>query len=571
GRRGLEQQHRVAQPRRADEAAARAQAVQDRGRTGDVARPQRACHRLGLRRQFRQEQAPQALHMAGVAVERFQRASLVPVPAALAEQAPQGLAQRGGGQRLGHHRIEAGGAQVFEHLRVVRRGVRQRRRVRIPGAQLRQQRRAVAVAELRVQQPQVECFAGGERLRLRASRGLGDPRGQGGRGRRQEGAAGRVVLDQQYAWRHRWLHAPRYAAPMSAWRLPTLALLSALAATVAAWPMPGRAQARVADASIARVVTAVATLEGVRVRLAWVPGADSGELSVHAARVDAPDLGYRYRDLAWRCPLQRLGDGWRCDGTVRSGNGAPLRLAVAFTGDDTDALLASGNRRLSLHRDAATPDDTRIDLLAVPATWAQALLAQAWEAGRLQDGTLDGSLLIRASEDRPLQVTGTLEVAGLALETPDASIAAQGIGGRVALDYRSRAGWSAFTVDGSLHGGELLMGNTYIALPETPVAIAVDAQREGSGGWEVPRFAWRDGEVLVAEGSAALGADATLQALQVDLHSNDIAPLRDRYLSGWLGLAGLGDMEMTGALDASLRIAGGALQEAVADLRDIGL
>ena len=358
---------------------------------------------------------------------------------------------------------------------------------------------------------------------------------------------------------------------MSAWRLPTLALLSALAAVVAAWPVPGRAQARVADASIARVVTAVATLEGVRVRLAWVPGADSGELSVHAARVDATDLGYRYRDLAWRCPLQRLGDGWRCDGTVRSGNGAPLRLAVAFTGDDTDALLASGNRRLSLHRDAATPDDTRIDLLAVPATWAQALLAQAWEAGRLQDGTLDGSLLIRASEDRPLQVTGTLEVAGLALETPDASIAAQGIGGRMALDYRSRAGWSAFTVDGALHGGELLMGNTYIALPETPVAIAVDAQREGSGGWEVPRFAWRDGEVLIAEGSASLGADATLQALQVDLHSNDIAPLRDRYLSGWLGLAGLGDMEMSGALDASLRIADGALQEAVADLRDIGL
>src|SRR5690606_22282496 len=383
GRRGLEQQHRVAQPRRADEAAARAQAVQDRGRTGDVARPQRACHRLGLRRQFRQEQAPQALNMAGVAVERFQRASLVPVAAALAEQAPQGLAQRGGGQRLGHHRIEASGAQVFEHLRVVRRGVCQRRRVRMAGAQLRQQGRAVAVAELRVQQPQVECFAGGERLRLRASRRLGDPRGQGGRGRRQEGAAGRIVLDQQYAWRHRWPQAPRYAALMSAWRLPTLALLSALAATVAAWPVPGRAQARVADASIARVVTAVATLEGVRVRLAWVPGADSGELSVHAARVDATDLGYRYRDLAWRCPLQRLGDGWRCDGTVRSGNGAPLRLTVAFTGDDTDALLASGNRRLSLHRDAATPDDTRIDLLAVPATWAQALLAQAWEAGRL--------------------------------------------------------------------------------------------------------------------------------------------------------------------------------------------
>src|SRR5690606_42069808 len=125
------------------------------------------------------------------------------------------------------------------------------------------------------------------------------------------------------------------------------------------------------------------------------------------------------------------------------GNGAAGRRAVAFTGDDTDAVRARGDRRLSLHRDAATPDDTRIDLLAVPATWAQALLAQAWEAGRLQDGTLDGSLLIRASEDRPLQVTGTLDVAGLALEPPDASLAAQGIGGRGAPDVRSPARGSA--------------------------------------------------------------------------------------------------------------------------------
>src|SRR5690606_21908274 len=185
-------------------------------------------------------------------------------------------------------------------------------------------------------------------------------------------------------------------------------------------------------------------------------------------------------------------------------------------------------------------------------TWAQALLAQAWEAGRLQDGTLDGSLLIRAPRDRPLQVTGTLDVAGLALETPDASIAAQGIGGRVAIDYRSRAGWAAFTVDGALNGGELLMGNTYVALPDTPVAIMVDAQREGEGsGWVVPRFAWRDGNALVAQGSASFGADASLQALQVELHSEDIAPLRDRYLSGWLGLAGLGEMDMRGAFDAS--------------------
>ena len=355
--------------------------------------------------------------------------------------------------------------------------------------------------------------------------------------------------------------------------LQTLAPLFALALAVAGLPATVQAQARVANARIDRVVTAVATLHDVRVRLAWEPGADTGELSLRAALVEAGDLGYRYRDLQWQCPLQHGSDGgWRCDGPVRSGNAAPLRLAVAFGAGDTDALLASGNRRLALHRDEATPDDTRIDLVRVPVAWAQALLAQAWEAGRLQQGSLDGSLRIRAAEGRPLQVAGRLDVSGLALETPDASIAAAGIGGSVALDFRSRAGWSAFSVDGELRGGEILMGNTYVALPATPVAIAVDAQRESAdAGWDVPAFSWRDGSALVATGNAAFDTDATLRSLQVDLHSADIAPLRDRYLSGWLGLAGLGQMEMRGALDASLRLEGGTLQEAVARLHGITL
>src|SRR5690606_21730204 len=132
--------------------------------------------------------------------------------------------------------------------------------------------------------------------------------------------------------------------PMSLRRPPTLALPSApaisaaipaailLALLLVGLPLQARAQAqaqaRVANASIERVVTAVAVLHDVRVRLAWVPGADAGELTLQAARVEADDLGYRYRDLSWLCPLQRRDDGgWQCDGEVRSGNAAPLRLA----------------------------------------------------------------------------------------------------------------------------------------------------------------------------------------------------------------------------------------------------
>src|SRR5690606_27966914 len=103
---------------------------------------------------------------------------------------------------------------------------------------------------------------------------------------------------------------------------PMLTLLCALAA-LGATGAPAQAATRVAEAHIERIDTAVATLHQVQVRLAWAPGEDSGELTLRAGRVDAPDLGYRYRDLEWQCPLQR-GDGgaWRCDGPLRSGNGS---------------------------------------------------------------------------------------------------------------------------------------------------------------------------------------------------------------------------------------------------------
>jgi hypothetical protein len=89
---------------------------------------------------------------------------------------------------------------------------------------------------------------------------------------------------------------------------PMVTLLLCLSCLLALAP----ARARTLEARIARVTTGVATLQDVRVRLDWPARAPQGELTLSAGRVDAPDLGYRYRDLRWRCPLQRDGNcGWR--------------------------------------------------------------------------------------------------------------------------------------------------------------------------------------------------------------------------------------------------------------------
>lgn len=352
--------------------------------------------------------------------------------------------------------------------------------------------------------------------------------------------------------------------------LPVHLLLAAL--LCASLFVPTTAQARVMQARIAKVTTPVATLQQVRVKLDWADGASAGTLDLWAARVDAPDLGYAYRDLHWQCPLLRADhDGWRCDGQLRSGNAEPLRLAVQFDAAATKAALSQGSARLALDRNAASPDLTGFDLTKVPMHWVQALLTKAWPEARLTSGELDGKLLIDAGTGRPLRIAGPLTVHGMGLETADASTAAEKLAGRFAIDYRTTPTLSLLTVDGALQGGAFLTGNTYVALPTSPIGVRIDAMQENGAGWQLPRIEWHDGNVLNAQGSAAFGVDASLSKLDIDVDSADMTPLRERYLSGWLGLFGLGEVRLKGAMDLKIQVREGVLSQADAELHGVNL
>jgi hypothetical protein len=354
-------------------------------------------------------------------------------------------------------------------------------------------------------------------------------------------------------------------------RILTLLLLPLLAAGLLATGTP--AQARILSAQIARISTPVASLEQVSVRLEWPADAQAGQLTLSAKRVVAPDLGYRFDDLTWHCPLQRPAkqQGWRCEGEIRSAGRRPLKLGVDLATASTDAVLASGGANLALHRNAGSPDITRIDLTRVPLAWSQALLAQAWPEANLKAGSMSGRLDVHTPDARPLRVEGRLALAGLGLDTPDGSIAAEGLGAQFDIDYRKSAGLSLVTLDGSLRGGEMLVGNGYIALPATPVTVGIAARQQGAGGWEIPQLLWADGNALKVEGS--LGFDPQLNLGAADLHaqSGDLAPLGPRYLSGWLGTAGLSGLQLQGATRVDVQMQGGVLVRADADLREVSV
>ena len=325
------------------------------------------------------------------------------------------------------------------------------------------------------------------------------------------------------------------------------------------------AQARTAIADIARIRTGIATLEQVHVRLDWPKNADRGTLQLRVGKLNAPDLGYAFRNVMWQCPLQRDGDGgWRCEGELlsdglRSAGAKPMRLGIDLATAFTDVVLRQGEARLEVHRQAATPDDTRIDLVKVPLVWSQALLSRAWTEGRWKTGQLDGRLVVSVPTNQPLRVSGPLMLAAAALETPDGSIAAEGLGANLALDYRNTANEQRVDLRGTLRGGELLFGSAYVALPPTPVTLEINAIGDASG-WRVPTFLWGDGDTLTTRGSAALALDGSVRALDFQIDSKDLSPVTKRYLSSWLGGFGLGDLSLTGGLRSRLRLDAAGMQ-----------
>jgi hypothetical protein len=346
-------------------------------------------------------------------------------------------------------------------------------------------------------------------------------------------------------------------------------ILTLLLLALAAGPSP----ARTATAYIETIHAAGVELRDVRVRLHWPASAARGELRIEAAGIDAPALGYRFRDVRWHCPLARPeGDAWRCDGPLQGRGGTPLRLAVDLSPASTDARLSRGDAHMTLQRTAASPEHTQLQLTRVPLLWAQALLARAWAGGQLQAGTADGVIGLHLPADRPMRVQGRLALDGLGLESRDGTVALGDIDGDLRFELRQPAdSGMLLSLDGRIARGEVLLGNAYLALDGPPVELGVDARQLAGGGWSVPRVEWRDGSSLMVLGSGEVDGQGAVAQLALDARSDAVGGLPDRYLSGWLGLAGLTGLALEGAAAAQLRIDGGGISGLQLSLHEVAV
>ncbi|GAB3728019.1 hypothetical protein GCM10028794_01110 [Silanimonas algicola] len=320
-----------------------------------------------------------------------------------------------------------------------------------------------------------------------------------------------------------------------------------VAAVLLATPETGARELRV---GIARVDAGAARAETVGIRLrTGAAGADPIGLAVEAARVELPDAALRLERVAWSCERVATLDPLTCDGPLHVGGREAGRLVVDLSAARTRMAWSQGRRSLRVDKDVASP--WRVALQDIPLAWLQGLQRQIWADGRIDDGTVSGTLTVPVGDDST-RIDADVRLERLAFETLDGLMAGAGLSMPLRLSYvafpakASEPAGVRVSIEAGLRAGELLVTPIYLAVPAGGVDLRLDAESAPDGGWRVSRWAWGDAPALQAEGDARLGPDGTVSALAARWASPDLAALRARYLDGVLAPAGFGELQLAG-------------------------
>ena len=337
--------------------------------------------------------------------------------------------------------------------------------------------------------------------------------------------------------------------------LRALTLLLLLAAPVA--------QARVATLTIERATLPLGRLDNVSVKLA-----DDAKLELTAKALDASGLGYRFRDLRWRCDLARTAPGdWHCRGPLRARGAGTATLAATWRSGVLDLALSGDDGELGI----AFAEPLVLRGVKLPAAWLQPLLATRWPDATLTGGRVDAALAFGDTPAQGIAMGGPLAVSGLGLDTRDGRIATASLDAKGTVAFAFDPDATGVTLDVALAGGEVLAGPLYASLPETPVALAVSARSTSNGAWSLQRVRWDDPGVLQLDATGVLdfAAESPLRVLDATATLPALAAAAARYLDSMLANAGLKGLALRGAATLTARKSEAGWQRVAAELQSV--
>jgi hypothetical protein len=296
---------------------------------------------------------------------------------------------------------------------------------------------------------------------------------------------------------------------------------------------------------------------GTLVLSAQSDGAQGLLLDMSAANVDLPALGWRRVGLGMRGHLVRTGaDVWTLDTDLRTarapGNAmaaARLRLVLDQAANTAQADIWQDKAHVGAALPLDEPTHVQLDLAALPAAWLQGVFATLWP-GRFGSGTVDASMAV---DLRPagVQAAGQVTLHALGFDTPAGTLAAEKLGATATFGLDTTVAPLTLALDGSLHGGNLLLGPLYAQLPAHAVALTIEATASG-GAATLSKLRLLDADALQLDGSVALDAHGGIAAMTIGKLHARLPAAYDRYGKGLAQSMGLPALVTAGAIGGSV-------------------
>lgn len=305
------------------------------------------------------------------------------------------------------------------------------------------------------------------------------------------------------------------------------------------------------------------SLSGVRLDIAL--GADGRpQARLDAAKVSVPALGWRDVTLALRGePQKAVGNTWRFVGKVETKHapgGALANADLDVLYDPDGGTLEVGVQQGKSSLQALLPLDqtthVQMTLAALPLAWLRGVLDAAWPGGRLNGGNVAGTVALDLAPGGA-RVSGRVDLAGVDLDSKAGGIAAQKLAASGSFRIDSGLASVSFMFDGSLQGGQVLLGPMYAQLPTHAVNLHVAATL-GLTGIAIDKLDFDDRDALQLAGSLGFDRKGNLDKLNLSRFAASFPAAYTRYGTTLAqGLTGFKQLDVAGSLSGSLDMGAG--------------
>ncbi|HEX5961325.1 MAG TPA: hypothetical protein VFY97_08795 [Rhodanobacteraceae bacterium] len=301
-------------------------------------------------------------------------------------------------------------------------------------------------------------------------------------------------------------------------------------------------------------------------------------LHIEAEKASIPALGWRGVAVSLQGTPQRAERGaWKFVGhvaTQKAPGGALSDADLSVTYDRDGGTLAvditQGNSSLDARLPLDQTSHVQMELAAFPLAWLRGVLASAWPDGKLSGGTVAGdvALDLAAGDTR---VSGRVTVRDADLDSKSGGIAAQKLGAEGSFLIDAGPATTRVMFDGSLRGGQMLLGPLYAQLPRGAVGLHVSGSL-AAGGIALDSLDFDDPTALRLVGSLAFDRGGDLASLDLKRFSATFPAAYTRYGTTLVqSLTGFRSVTAAGSISGSLDLGSGGPRAFAISANDLSL